>query len=177
MKLKKLTYYLMFIICTQVLTVSQVKAQKFSDNEIKTAFIFNFIKFTKWQQAPNPIKVGIVGSGDLAQTILAKLNGQAIGNVPVDVLVITDSSQITQYDVIIFLNRANNISQQIISSLTFGKPILTIGTTEEFVKQGGIISIVQNQNGKKKFVVNISNLKKSKINLSSKLLALAKIIY
>ena len=169
-------YYLTIVIGALCLSQTNAYAQKFSDDEIKTAFIFNFIKFTKWQQTPNPIKIGIVGNGKLAQTIINKLNGQQIGNSRIDVLFITDSTQIAQYDVVIYVNETAGITPQIIKAHTREKGILSIGLTEYFVQNGGIISLIQNESNKRKFIVNLTNLKESNITLSSKLLTLAQII-
>jgi hypothetical protein len=152
------------------------KAQKFSDNEIKTAFIFNFMKFTKWPNTPAQLKIGIIGKNDLAQTIVANLSNKKIGETSLDFLFVTDSMQIDNYDAIIYIEKTNGITSKTVKSLTKGKPILTIGTTQEFVAKDGIISIAISENNKKQILVNINNLNNSKITISSKLLALAEII-
>ena len=169
-------YYTILVLCTLCFTYSNMCAQKFSDEEIKTAFIFNFIKFTKWEQTPNPVKIGIVGNGKLAQTIMNKLNGQQIGSSRIDVLFITDSTQIDTYDVVIYIEKTAGITPQIIKSHTLKKGILSIGLTESFVQNGGIISLIQSENNKRKFIVNLTNMRNSNITMSSKLLTLAQII-
>ena len=98
MKLRILPYCLALFIYLLPGVHEKAQAQKFSDDEIKTAFIYNFLKFTKWEQTPNPIKIGIVGNGNLAQTIIANLGNQKVGTSTLDFLFVSDSTQLKNYD-------------------------------------------------------------------------------
>ena len=54
-------------------------------------------------------------------------------------------------------------------------PILTIGETPGFAARGGIINLTLEDN-KVRFEVNIGAAKQANLNISSRLLALAKIV-
>ena len=56
-----------------------------------------------------------------------------------------------------------------------GVPVLTIGETPGFAKNGGIINLILEDN-KVRFEVNVQAAKDADLNISSRLLALARII-
>jgi hypothetical protein len=56
-----------------------------------------------------------------------------------------------------------------------GAPVLTIGETAGFAKNGGIINLVLEDN-KVRFEVNVRAAKDADLNISSRLLALARIV-
>jgi hypothetical protein len=56
-----------------------------------------------------------------------------------------------------------------------GNPILTVGETEHFAKDGGIIGFFLEQN-KIRFEINLDAAVKAKLKISAKLLALARTV-
>jgi len=56
-----------------------------------------------------------------------------------------------------------------------GVPVLTIGETPGFARNGGIINLILEDN-KVRFEVNVQAAKDAELNISSRLLALARII-
>ena len=56
-----------------------------------------------------------------------------------------------------------------------GAPVLTIGETPGFARNGGIINLILEDN-KVRFEVNVQAAKDADLNISSRLLALARII-
>jgi hypothetical protein len=56
-----------------------------------------------------------------------------------------------------------------------GKSILTVGETEAFARQGGIINFITVDN-KVRYEINLDAAKRADLDISSKLLRLAKII-
>jgi hypothetical protein len=56
-----------------------------------------------------------------------------------------------------------------------GVPVLTIGETPGFARNGGIINLILEDN-KVRFEVNVAAAKEAELNISSRLLALARIV-
>ena len=56
-----------------------------------------------------------------------------------------------------------------------GVPVLTIGETPGFARNGGIINLILEDN-KVRFEVNVAAAKEADLNISSRLLALARIV-
>lgn len=56
-----------------------------------------------------------------------------------------------------------------------GSPILTVGESERFVNQGGIIGFCLEEN-KIRFEINLDSAEKAQLRISARLLALAKIV-
>jgi hypothetical protein len=56
-----------------------------------------------------------------------------------------------------------------------GKAVLTVGETEDFAEDGGMIAFLVEEN-KIRFEINLEAADKAKLKISSKLLALAKTV-
>ena len=146
-------------------------------DEVKAAFVLNFLRFTVWHDASNKkqIVVGHLEKSDLSR--LSSLNGRKAQNKKVQVLVSWGSfqesflddcdvvyvSEDAQIDVPIFLARLK----------LKGRPILTIGDGSDFVRNGGMIGIIL-ENNRLTFEINQAAASKVGIAFSSQLLNLAR---
>jgi hypothetical protein len=67
--------------------------------------------------------------------------------------------------------------KQIVTALAFlkGDPILTVGESERFVQEGGMIGFCM-QDNRVRFAINLEAAEKANLKISSRLLALAKIV-
>ena len=150
-----------------------------SEYLIKAGFIYNFANLVQWPsnafiQADSPIVIGILGEdpfGTVLDRVLAgkKVNGRVfllkrLKSVP-DLkechIVFVSSSEIAH------LAEAIHVVK--------GMPILTIGEIPGFARRGGIINLVLEDN-KVHFEVNVEAAKEADLNISSRLLALARIV-
>jgi len=150
-----------------------------SEYLIKAGFIYNFANLVQWPsnaftQPDSPIVIGILGEdpfGTVLDRVLAgkKVNGRIflvkrLKSVP-DLkechIVFVSSSEIAHLAEAIHLVK--------------GMPILTIGEIPGFARRGGIINLFLEDN-KVHFEVNVEAAKEADLNISSRLLALARIV-
>ncbi len=163
------------IIC---LTATRVNAQ-YSEYEVKAAYIFNFAKFIDWPADylnQDTIYLCIYKNDPfgiiLEKTMIGrKVNGKVWKITRIKSLKEIDKchmlflSEIKQHEVIQLLN---NIGR---------KPIVTIGDELPiFCESGGIINFMS-QFSDRQFAINKDAADHIGINISPKLLLLAKIIY
>jgi len=150
-----------------------------SEYLIKAGFIYNFANLVQWPsnsfaQPTSPIVIGILGEdpfGTILDRVLEgkKVNGRAflvkrlksVLDLKECHIVFVSSSEITH-----LLEAIHSVK---------GMPILTIGEIPGFAKRGGIINLILEDN-KVHFEVNVEAAKEADLNISSRLLALARII-
>ena len=174
-------YLFLFIAVLSVHGVSAQDAPAFKPTEyqIKAAFLYQFAKFVQWPDSvfadsTKQIIIGILGEDpfgdDLDNTVRGKyIHGRQI--------------QIKRYDRLDHLNDCQIlfISDSETKNLTaiFNKlrhtSMLTVGDTENFGREGGIINFIRKEN-KIHFEINVNAAQAAGLKLSSKLLNLAKIV-
>jgi hypothetical protein len=146
--------------------------------EVKTAFIHNFTKFIDWppgafEEESFPFQIGILGTGPIDKPLLS-LNGKKTQKRLLKVSRIKNLNNLGQYHVI-FVNPSENGRLRSILRTLKGTGILTIGDTPGFAEQCGVINFYL-KNGKVRFEVNIEASRRENLQISSKLLRLARIV-
>lgn len=141
-----------------------------SEKEIKTGFVYNFIKFINVPTANNDINLCIIKNGSSGYPF-HQLNGKRIKEKVIKVSYVSSSSQLSQCD-IAFLPSNSSQSIQAFASSGNRSKVVTISDKANFINAGGIIGL--NTRGKKVlFEVNNSLAKKHGIFISSEMLSIA----
>lgn len=150
-----------------------------SEYLIKAGFIYNFANLMQWpvNTFPNPespIVIGILGtdtSGGILDEVLAgkRVNGRAFA-----VKHLKRGMDLKGCN-IVFVSASESAHMDEILHLLRNLPILTIGETPSFALHGGIINFIV-VDDKIRFEVNVEAAKQADISISSRLLALAKIV-
>ena len=76
---------------------------------------------------------------------------------------------------ILFVNTSEPDHIRRIITLLAKEPVLTVGDTEGFAQQGGMINFITQQN-KTRFAINVDAAQRARLRIRSKLLKLAKIV-
>ncbi len=150
-----------------------------SEYLIKAGFIYNFANLVQWPvnafaQPDSPIVIGILGEdpfGTVLDRVLAgkRVNGRIFLVKRLKSIVDLKECQI------LFVSSSEIAHSTEAIHLVKGMPILTIGEIPGFAKRGGIINLVLEDN-KVHFEVNVEAAKEADLTISSRLLALARIV-
>lgn len=178
-KNKSIPVLLLIIYCALPFFPQNAFAQKTKPGEyqVKAAFLYNFMKFIDlpdeaFKDTSN-ITVCMIGE-DPFEGNMELLRGKPVKNRAVTVKHIKAVHQATDCHVLyISPSEKENITQ--ILKETEGRSLITIGDTEGFAQQGVIINFFLEQD-MVRFEINTNAAKAAKIQISSKLLKLAKII-
>jgi len=150
-----------------------------SEYLIKAGFIYNFANLMQWpantfSNPDAPIVVGILGA-DTSRGILDEvLAGKKVNGRSFTVKHLKRGMDLKGCN-IVFVSASENAHLDEILRLVKNLPILTIGETPTFAERGGIINFIV-INDKVRFEVNVEAAKQADISISSRLLALAKIV-
>ena len=161
---------------------AQAAARQSSEFWIKIAFVFNLLKFTEWPEEKSTGKfvVGVVGKTPLApgtaEVPYAKLEDRSVfitviptwsksGNETQDKLM-------AECHVLFVCESVQAHTAQILEQLK-GKAILTVGESDDFLEQGGVINCFV-EDRKVQFDANLKAAMASNLKIRAKLLRLAK---
>lgn len=151
-----------------------------SEYLIKAGFIYNFAKLMEWPapvfpQANSPIVIGILGDTDPFQgTLDDVLRGKQVNGHPFVVKHFKWKEDVRGCNILFVSSSAMPHLDELFRAIR-GLPILTIGDTPGFAERGGIINFVLEDN-RVRFDINVAAAKQANITISSRLLALARIV-
>jgi len=162
------------------LALSAVVAQAGSvtEAEVKAAYIFNFAKFVTWPEekfadSDSPIRIGIVGDGDFAGTVEETVKEKQVDGRSF-VVIHFDHERNVEPCHILFLG-SNDGGASVGVGATDRPGVLTVGDSEGFAVDGGMIGFYMEEN-KVRFEVNVGAAKGADLRISSKMLSLARIV-
>ena len=143
--------------------------------QVKAAFLLNFIKFTEWPasaftDSDSPISICILGVDPFGNDLDRVIAGESVNGRKVTVQKIKRAPppKVCQ---VLFLSRAEKDVDKILPAL--GPGVLTVGEGDSFIHDGGMISFII-ENRRVRFDVNPTPARNAGLNLSSKLLNVAR---
>lgn len=147
-----------------------------TEYQVKALCLVNFARYTEWPAAVfsetnAPLVIGIIGESRLRTSLQSATEGKNIAGHNV---VIRDLNTEVEYDKcqILFVSASETKHLPEILSRVKNKPILTVGETEPFLQQGGIIDFAM-RSGRVRFDIDLNAAHHSGLQISSKVLSLA----
>ena len=145
---------------------------------VKAAFLFHFAQFVEWPSSAFSAEDAallycIVGDDPFNGALETALDGKFIGRHPLRVEHFQQVQEARGCQVM-FISSSKKPVPELLSALN-GSPVLTVGDSEEFAEQGGMIGFLLEEK-KVRFVINVAAAEHAKLKISSRLLALAKTV-
>jgi hypothetical protein len=156
-----------------------------SEYLIKAGFIYNFAKFVEWPstafaEPDSPIVIGVLGTDPFGDIINHVVEGKKIGARGFVVRRFKWSKELKDLKDfkecrILFVSSSEKMHFEEIVEAVKGLPVLTVGETPGFAERGGMIRLMLEDN-RVRFEVNVDAAHDGNLNISSRLLTLARII-
>jgi YfiR/HmsC-like len=145
---------------------------------VKAAFLFNFAKFVEWPGSSYmgggaPFSICVLGEDPFGDA-LTSLRGKFVANRPVAVWRIKNVEAGWRCQ-ILFVSSSEKSHLPAIFSALRGANALLVGETDGFAARGGAIQFILEENHVR-FAINPATIRRAGLQVSSKLLALAKIV-
>lgn len=145
---------------------------------VKTAFVYNFAKFTRWPEGAGegpgaPLTLCIAGEDELAEG-LWRLRGKAVKGQPLAVLAVKDGHPAKACD-LLYVALSEHWRAADYIRATRGLPILTVSEIDRFAHAGGMIALYRDQD-RIRFAINLGAARAAGLELSPSLLSLAVVI-
>jgi len=166
-------------ICAIFADGSVARSQPASaEYQVKAAFLYNFAKFVEWppQAFPSPgSPFTICLAGDPFEGALGRtVQGELLDRRPLMVRRIMPAENLRGCQMIYVAPNEVQRSEEIINAAA-NSPILTVGETDSFINEGGIIRFVKS-GGRIHFQINPDAAERASLRVSARLLRLADIV-
>ena len=150
-----------------------------SEYEVKAAFLFNFTKFVEWPDGsfndPHAaIVIGIIGDDPFGESLIRIVAGQKAQGRAIAIIKYRRGDDLRRCHILFISASERQHSVQILASLR-DATVLTVSDIDGFAEAGGAMQFVMQEN-RVRFVVNLDAATQSKLRVSAKLLALARVI-
>ncbi|WP_005034001.1 YfiR family protein [Holophaga foetida] len=155
---------------------AMAQQEKLLQAKVKTAYVFNFIRFVEWpslEGAPptEPIRVGVIGK-DQVTDLLNELSGKQVKGHPLVIERYSTSGGKPIQCHILFISQSE---QQHLARVMRQLPpsgVLTVSDIGRFSQQGGMIGFVTEE-GKVRIEINLRTVRQSSLRIHAKLLEVA----
>jgi hypothetical protein len=156
----------------------RVYAQDVTEVSLKGAFIFNFARFTEWPADTLPtaaaVSACVVGDRAVGEALTRSVSGQKLNGKPIVVTIVEPTVMLPVCHFLYVSGVARGRMAEIVYALQ-DVPVLTVSDDDTFLKAGGMIQVFI-ESGKMRFRINPKSAKRARLQLSSRLLALADLV-
>lgn len=146
------------------------------EHALKAAFIYNFATFTEWPvKIADKLNLCILGNDPLGNALIG-LEGKPVGNARLASKYVNGSSDGMRDCHMLFISASEKDNLPAILDTVRESGTLTIADLPGVARQGVMIALTLEQK-KITFEINLEAARQGKLNISSKLLRLAKTVY
>jgi hypothetical protein len=167
---------LMTLVCASAARSDDVEANEY---EIKAAYLLNFANFVDWPGAANadprtPLRLCLLGSDPLSSALSRMVADNLTRGSSVLLRRVSRTGPVSDCQILYISPSESKFVPQIIASLRSAS-ILTVGESDQFAAQGGMIQLTVEDN-RIRFKINPTAVEQARLHMSAKLLALSKIV-
>jgi hypothetical protein len=147
-----------------------------SDVQVKAAFLYNFAKFTVWPALPAaaPLVLCVLGDDAVGDALADTIRGQQIDGHGLEVRRLAPNASPQSCHVLFAAGSEVRRTSPMLDSVRV-LPILTVSDGSGFAQTSGMVELFV-EGGHMRFAVNVDSVKRSGLQLSSRLLGLARIV-
>jgi hypothetical protein len=150
-----------------------------AEYKVKLAFLYNFAQFIEWpsdafQGPAAPLVLCVAGQNPFQGEIEHGLRGRRVAGHPIEIRKLNPNDDPRACHIVFVRASEKKVAEKIVAALKQSST-LTVGESKGFADLGGLINLTLDQN-KMRFEINLDAAGQSRLKISSKLLALAKIV-
>jgi len=150
-----------------------------AEYKVKLAFLYNFAQFIQWPpdafpDSHAPLTVCIAGADPFRTEVEQDLRGRAVGGHPIEIRKLKSNDPPAGCHIIFIPAGEKKMAEKLVAAAK-GSNTLTVGETKGFADLGGVINLTVEEN-KLRFEINLDAAMQTRLKISSKLLALARIV-
>ena len=147
-----------------------------TEQQSKAVCLLNFTKYVDWPagtfaETNSPLNIGCTGDAKAVDCLKAAAEGKLIGGHPVAIVAAGDEAACEKCQVL-FICASGKRHQSDILKRMKAMPVLTVGESDQFLSQGGVINFTK-KDDKIHFEVNVAAAQAAHLEISSRLLSLA----
>ena len=143
-------------------------------SQVKAVFLYNFTQFVTWppQALQNgPFVIGLLGGDPFGNYLDAVVAGEKVNGHPIVIRRYNSVNDVGACH-LLFVHQAD--AKEVVRQVR-GRSVLTVGDSEDFISEGGLIRFFIQQN-RIRLQINAAAARTLQLNISSKLLRLAEVV-
>ena len=161
-------------------TVMGTQASSSVEYQVKAAFLLNFAKFIEWpstvfQSEKTPIAVCVFGYDPFGSALDEIIRRQNVNSRELLARRINELTELKTCQLVFVGEREEKHLPEILNSVKETSALL-VGEGEDFAERGGCVQFFI-ENKRMRFAVNVDAVQRARLTVSSKLLALARIVH
>jgi hypothetical protein len=160
-----------------LLAPPRAAAQDVTEPALKAAYIYNFAKFTQWPAGVmaegSPLVLCVVGDAAIGRALDKAVKGLTISGRAISVSQLARGVPSLEGCHLAYVSGLTATQAAKLVTGLRDAPVLTISDAEGFTKAGGIAQFFF-ENGQLRFDVQLASAKRARLQISSKLLMLAR---
>ena len=164
------------VIAILLLTPMTAVAQDVTEPALKAAFIYNFAKFTEWPAdavaTGAPLVLCVLGDAAIGEALERVVKGRTLAGHSISVSQAPPGRPLEACHIAYVSGVTASQAAEVVAGVR-DAPVLTISDVEGFIKLGGIAQFFF-EHGQLRFDVKLASAKRARLQISSKLLALAR---
>jgi YfiR/HmsC-like len=153
---------------------SPARAQSRDERSVRAAYVFNLIQYVQWPAQGQELTIGFAGEAATGDVIAPLLNGKKRDGQTIRVLLSPSENDLARCSLVYVADGAPGEARRTLEKLK-GHGVLTVGETDAFVRDGGMIALV-NSGDHIRIEVNLEAAQAAGIRISSRVLNLATIV-
>jgi hypothetical protein len=168
--------FIVLLVALAVLPITPAAAVTDSSDvaaRVKAAYIYNFARFVEWPAATaaGPVRIGVLGHGDLASPLEEIVRGKSVGGRAIRVIPISTAADAECCEILL-IERSESKHEKEIAQALAGKPVLTVSDDENASREGIMIAF-QLVDESVRFQINQEAAARAGLKISSQLLKVA----
>lgn len=145
----------------------------------KADMVWNLAKFVQWPEGSmsknnGQLVVTILGEDDFAATLANQLSSRTVNGKPVFVRFAQRAQDIKGSNMV-YISAPELVHVEAILEALKGTPVLTLADSPGFASKGGMVNF-SSADGRVRFEIHMGHTEQSGLKISSRLLALARVI-
>lgn len=168
---------ILILVCglTVVLTLGRISAQEPTEHQVKAAMLYNFARFTEWPASAfpkpaSPLIFCLIQDGLIRSALEKTIGSKKIQDREIQIRLLSKPSRLEECH-LLFVGAGDEGDFLSWKGALRSLPILTVGETDKFLREGGLIRFYLADN-KVRFEISKEASQQSGVQLSSKLLSL-----
>ncbi len=165
-------------VCLFIAIFSSGQSKTASEYQVKAVFLYNFTQFVDWPSSSfsgpeDPFVIGIVGDDPFSSYLDETIAGEKVGTHPLVIKRFSDARDISRCHMLYVNSEDPEWVRRVLTSVSH-RNILTVSDLPDFNRLGGIIRFFT-EDKRIRLQINLEKSKDAQLNISSKLLSVAKI--
>jgi uncharacterized protein DUF4154 len=162
-----------------LLLATAAHGQRVEEYRVKAAFLLNFARFVEWppqvfKSSADPISICVVGQNLFGNALDNAVIGKTVEGRTFLVRQLSGSQPLAGCQILFVSSSERNRLQSIFGEIKTGG-VLTVGETDTFASEGGMINF-KIEGGRVRLQVNLEAAEEANLRISSTLLSLAQIV-